>query len=507
MNIAAYCRVSTDKTDQLNSLETQKRFFDTFTRQNGHHLVRLYADEGISGTKIKNRRQFLQLMRDAQTGLFQMVVVKDISRFARNTVDFLQSIRTLKALGIETQFLTANMTSMGNSEFILTIFGALAQEESANTSKRIKFGKRLNAARGRVPNLVYGYDKLSRDCFSLAVNPAEAAIVRRIYSWYINDGRGTTVIANALNASGLRTKRGCPWTSSAVRRILINPLYTGTVVNGRQEVADFLTGRRQTNDASRWLVTQQPSLCVIPAADFERAQQILHTRGQAIQTKQTRHSGQHLFSTLIRCKICGRSFRRTVRTYKNTYVRWVCSGHNGHGADCCLSAVTVDESVLIGALQEYFLSLLRGKKNALQQIRGRLCRSLSAAVQADPGTRKRLLAALESCRRKKQKYMDLCVQDLITKEELDCQLTALRRDIQQLESEISRLPETASDPLEPESLVQSLFPTLESAADIRLMRNAQLKRIISRIEIGPDGTADVYLQSPAEGRLGNVIEI
>ena len=125
--VAAYCRVSTDKTDQLNSLETQKRFFDTFTRQNGHQLVRLYADEGISGTKIKNRRQFLQLMQDAQTGLFQMVVVKDISRFARNTVDFLQSIRTLKALGIETQFLTANMTSMGNSEFILTIFGALAQ--------------------------------------------------------------------------------------------------------------------------------------------------------------------------------------------------------------------------------------------------------------------------------------------------------------------------------------------------------------------------------------------
>ena len=88
-----------------------------------------------------------------------MVVVKDISRFARNTVDLLQSVRKLKALGIETQFLTANMTSMGNSEFVLTIFGALAQEESANTSKRIKFGKKVNAEKGRVPNIVYGYDK------------------------------------------------------------------------------------------------------------------------------------------------------------------------------------------------------------------------------------------------------------------------------------------------------------------------------------------------------------
>ena len=100
MNIAAYCRVSTDKSDQLNSLEAQKKFFAEFTERNGHNLVRLYADEGISGTKIKNRKEFQKLMRDAKQGLFDMVVVKDISRFARNTVDFLQSIRALKALGI-----------------------------------------------------------------------------------------------------------------------------------------------------------------------------------------------------------------------------------------------------------------------------------------------------------------------------------------------------------------------------------------------------------------------
>ena len=145
MNIAAYCRVSTDTADQLNSLEAQKAFFSEYTDRTGDTLVRLYADEGISGTKIKNRKEFLRMMADAEKGLFDMLVVKDISRFARNTVDLLQNIRKLKALGIETQFLTANMTSMGNSEFVLTIFGALAQEESANTSKRVKFGKKVNA--------------------------------------------------------------------------------------------------------------------------------------------------------------------------------------------------------------------------------------------------------------------------------------------------------------------------------------------------------------------------
>ena len=115
MNIAAYCRVSTDKADQLNSLEAQKEFFSEYTKRTGDTLVRLYADEGISGTKIKNRKEFLRMMADAEHGLFDMVVVKDISRFARNTVDLLQNVRKLKSLGIETQFLTANMTSMGNS--------------------------------------------------------------------------------------------------------------------------------------------------------------------------------------------------------------------------------------------------------------------------------------------------------------------------------------------------------------------------------------------------------
>ena len=108
MKIAAYCRVSTEKEDQLNSLETQKTFFSEYARKNGHELIGLYADEGISGTKTKNRKAFLRLMEDARTHCFDMLVVKDISRFARNTVDLLQNVRTLKSLGIETLFLTAN---------------------------------------------------------------------------------------------------------------------------------------------------------------------------------------------------------------------------------------------------------------------------------------------------------------------------------------------------------------------------------------------------------------
>ena len=202
MNIVAYCRVSTEKNDQLNSLEAQKEFFLEYTKRTGDTLVKLYADEGISGTKIKNRKEFLRMLADAEKGLFDMVVVKDISRFARNTVDLLQSVRRLKELGIETQFLTANMTSMGNSEFVLTIFGALAQEESANTSKRVKFGKKINAEKGRVPNIVYGYDKTIGDYFNLTINEEEARNVRQMFDWYTKEGYGGAKIANLLNDKG-----------------------------------------------------------------------------------------------------------------------------------------------------------------------------------------------------------------------------------------------------------------------------------------------------------------
>ena len=353
MNIAAYCRVSTDKEDQLNSLEAQKEFFLEYTKRTGDTLVKLYADEGISGTKIKNRKEFQRMLADAEHGLFDMVVVKDISRFARNTVDLLQSVRKLKALGIETQFLTANMTSMGNSEFVLTIFGALAQEESANTSKRVKFGKKMNAEKGRVPNIVYGYDKTIGDYFNLAINEEEAKVVRQIYKWYIEDGFGAAKIANMLNEKGLKTKRNCNWSQNATCRILTNEIYTGKIINGKEEVADFLTGQRREKDETEWIVTLRPELRIIDDETFDKAQEILKGRHNAFNIKHERQSNKYLFSTLIKCKDCGWSFRRTVRTYKNTYVRWVCSGHNGRGADSCPNAITVDEEELIGVLQEY----------------------------------------------------------------------------------------------------------------------------------------------------------
>ena len=493
MNIAAYCRVSTDKEDQLNSLEAQKAFFAEYTTRTGHTLIRLYADEGISGTKIKNRKEFLRMMSDAEHGLFDMVVVKDISRFARNTVDLLQNVRKLKSLGIETQFLTANMTSMGNSEFVLTIFGALAQEESANTSKRVKFGKKMNAEKGRVPNIVYGYNKTIGDYFNLEINQEEAVIIQQIYQWYTKEGYGAAKISNKLNERGLKTKRNCRWSQNAVCRILTNELYTGKIINGKQEVADFLTGRRTDKDETDWMVVERPDLRIIEPETYETAQQILQSRNKAFNMKHERQSNKYLFSTLIKCKECGWSFRRTVRTYKNTYVRWVCSGHNGRGADSCPNAVTVDEEELIQALREYFAEMVKQKKNVIQNV-VREFQRIYKAKDENIEYEKELNQQLARLQKTRQKYMDMYTDDLISREELNTKIGGMRKEIERLENELKMVSYHLTKGEQLEHILGNTFKAVEDITDVHQMTNEQLKQIIQKIEVDKEGNVDIFLR-------------
>jgi len=493
MNIAAYCRVSTDKEDQLNSLETQKEFFIEYTKRTGDRLIRLYADEGISGTKIKKRKEFLHMMADAERGLFDMVVVKDISRFARNTVDLLQNIRKLKAMGIEVQFLTANMTNMGNSEFVLTIFGALAQEESANTSKRIKFGKKMNAEKGRVPNIVYGYDKTIGDYFNLIINEEEAKVIRQIYKWYTKEGHGAAKISNLLNDRNIKTKRGCKWSQNAICRILTNELYIGKVINGKQEVADFLTGQRRDKGEEEWMVADRPDLRIIEPEEFEKAQEILQSRNKAFHCSHERQSNKYLFSTLICCKECGWSFRRTVRTYRNTYIRWVCSGHNGRGADSCPNGVAIDENELIGVLEEYFVNVLKQKKKVISHVVSEF-RRVYKAKDDNVAYEKELNTQLGRLRKSRQKYMDMYTDDLISREELNEKIGGMRKEIERLEKELKMVSCHLDKGEQLESILADTFKLLEDVTDVREMTNEQLKKIIQKIEVDKEGNVEVYLR-------------
>ena len=494
MKIAAYCRVSTDKDEQLDSLEHQKEFFTEFSAKNGHELVRLYADEGITGTSLKKRGEFLRLMQDAELGLFQMVVVKDISRFARNTVDFLQSTRKLKSLGINTLFLTANMQSLGESEFVLTMFSALAQEESVNLSKRVKFGKKLNAEKGRVPQRIFGYNRINN--FTLEINPREAEVVRAIYRLYLDEGLGCRTISLELNRLGYKTKFDCNWNPRGVRRVLMNPIYCGEYVNNIYEIKDCLEGKQVRLPPEQHFHHDRPEWTIVSKERFYRAQMLLSERRKKYDSgasfKDGRHSEKHLFSTLILCEHCGRSFYQKHYTYANTRYYWKCQINDQFTAEKCDNRVTITEEDLIEEIRSYLFSMIRDKAQFIQCILAELKKSeekpKKTASKAD------LQKKIKELRAKKEKYQEMYAADVMTMAELKEKTAEINREIEVLKEQLDQT--NNSDNLEKTSLEQMRIYTEEIEAFLTLKnaKNRDLQKIISRISVNRAGEIKIYLR-------------
>lgn len=497
MKIAAYCRVSTEKEAQIDSLEKQIEFFNEFTQKNGYELYKLYADEGISGKQIKHRKQFQQMMLDAKAKKFEKVVVKDVSRFARNTVDLLQSIRELKSYGIQVDFLNNGEVMEGGSEFILTILGAMAQQESANMSKRVKFGKDITAKKGRVPNLVFGYDKIPDERYTLKINEEEAKIVKEIFESYVYKGLGTTKIAWDLNDRGLRTKKTkSKWVQTSIVRMLKNSIYTGRVTNKKSEITDFITGTRKDIPEEEWIIVERPEMRIISDELFNRAQEILAQRSNEFKLNNKREKTDYVFSTLIYCKHCGYSFRRIKRKYSEDgkeYIRWVCSGRNSMGVNHCPNTTVIDEEELLNAIKQYLKSIISNKKNFMKAAQKEF-EKITKLRQNNERSEENLIKEIEKVTVKKQKYMEMFQNEIINIQELKKYTNPLNEDIARLERELKLI---TSEIKEKDVLEKELTKTIKTVDDIlnnETITNAMLKTIIDVIEVDSDSNVEVRLK-------------
>lgn len=497
MKIAAYCRVSTEKEAQIDSLEKQIEFFNEFTKKNGYELYKLYADEGISGKQIKHRKQFQQMMIDAKAKKFDKVVVKDVSRFARNTVDLLQSVRELKSYGVQVDFLNNGEVMEGGSEFILTILGAMAQQESANMSKRVKFGKDITAKKGRVPNLVFGYDKIPDERYTLKINEEEAKIVKEIFESYVYKGIGTTKIAWNLNDRGIRTKKTkSKWVQTSIVRMLKNPIYTGRVTNKKSEVTDFITGTRKDLPEEEWIVVERPEMRIISDELFNRAQELLEQRSKEFKLNNKREKTEYLFSTLIYCKHCGYSFRRIKRKYTADgpeYIRWVCSGRNSMGVNHCPNTTVIDEEELLNAIKIYLKSIIKNKKDFMKAVEKEF-EKITKLRENNERSEESLLKEIEKVTVKKQKYMEMFQNEIINIQELKKYTNPLNEDIARLERELKLI---TSEIKEKDVLEKELNKTIKTVDDIlnnQTITNAMLKTIIDVIEVDSDSNVEVRLK-------------
>lgn len=504
IKIAAYCRVSTDKEDQLMSLQTQKDFFEEYACKNNFELVELYADEGISGTKLKNRKEFNRMMADAHHGRFTCVFVKDVSRLARNVVDFLQSVRKLKALDIDCRFVTANMSS-NDGELTLTILAAVAQEESANLSKRVKFGKQRNAEKGRVPNIVYGYNKTIGEYFDLEVNPVEAKTVKWIFNTYVNRRHGANRIAQSLNKEGFKTKRNCKWSQQAISTILTNQLYIGKVINGKESVKDFLTGARIKNDVADQFIVDKPELAIIDKEIFYTAQNLLAERTEKFHLTKQRQSNKYCFSTMIKCDDCGYSFRRVHRQYVNAYIRWCCSGRNAKGIDFCNNHTNVDEQELLDEIKTYLASLVVSKDKLLEKT----VVEFKKKYKPDryEASEESLLAELVKYKKAKSKQTKMFEVDAITIEELKERTAELNIAIAKYENELSVIRGNSSILSRIDEVVRKYCSSIKDVLSADILDNAMLRKVIDKIVVTVAGEIQVHLKLFSDLEINNVIAI
>lgn len=381
LNVAAYCRVSTDQEEQENSYEAQISYYtENIGKNNDWQMAGIFADEGITGTQAKKRPEFLKMIRLCRQRKIDMVLTKSLSRFARNTVDSLNYIRELKALGIAVIFEKENINTLEtDTEMMLTIMSCFAQAESESISKNVSWGIRQSFKNGNVPMQyarLLGYKK--GDGGNAEIIPDEAEVVREIYRCYL-DGMSMNLIADRLNAKGLTTKgSGSPYRKAVVQRILTNEKYTGDALLQKTYVTDCITKKtRKNNGELPMYLVKNHHEPITSRSDFNRVQEEMARRSakrtiadKLTKTGQGKYSAKYALSELLICGECGEHYRRVTWTAKGfKEIKWRCVSRIQYGKKKCHSSPTVDEQALHRAIVRAINDLCTVKDDVAKALR------------------------------------------------------------------------------------------------------------------------------------------
>lgn len=317
--VAAYARVSVE-TDRLShSLSAQVSYYSQLIQKNPEwEYAGVYADSFISGTSIKNRTEFQRLIADCEAGKVNLILTKSISRFARNTVDLLSTVRRLKTIGVEARFEKENISSTSSSgEIMLSILASFAQEESINISNNTKWGTRKRFEQG-IPNgrfRIYGY-RWEGD--HLVVVPEEAAIVKRIFQNFL-DGKSRLETEREFAGEGITTRAGCRWVDSNIRTVLSNINYTGNILLQKEYIESPITHKRKKNrgELPQYLV-ENTHEAIIDKEIFDYVQQEM-ARRQKLGAIANKSIPTTCFTSKLECGLCHRHYVHTMKYSPNGY--------------------------------------------------------------------------------------------------------------------------------------------------------------------------------------------
>ena len=393
--VAAYCRVSTKQEEQLNSYETQVRYYtDRINREPGWKLAGIYADKGITGTSMKKRDEFNKLIRQCKRGKVDMIIVKSISRFARNTLDCLKITRMLRELKVDVYFEEQNLHSIDpSSEFYISIYGSVAQSESENISHNVTWGKARSAKEGNVFFAYKSFLGYRRGADGKPeIDPEQADTVRRIYDRFLA-GNSLQQIANGLTADGIPTPMGrTVWQASVVQSILSNEKYKGDALLGKTYVEDCISKKVRVNAGERpqyYVENNHPA--IIDAATFARVQEELARRASKRKVKQTgttteqgKYCGKYALTELLICGECGTPYRRCTWTVGGKKrIVWRCINRLDYGKKYCHHSPTMEEAPLQNAIMDAVLKTAQIDPNILQTLKQHIQLGLGAGAGED----------------------------------------------------------------------------------------------------------------------------
>ena len=371
LNVAYYARVSTDKEEQKTSIEHQWTFFEQLISDvKNWTLVDGYIDEGISGITVTHREEFQRMLQDAKAGKIDLIITKEITRFARNVLDSIRYTRELLDCGTAVWFRNDNINTLDeDSELRLSIMSGIAQEESRKLSSRVRFGHARSIQNGVVlgNSHIYGWDKRNGKLF---LNPEEAKMVQLIFEKYALGNWSTHSLEQFLWECGYRNYKGGKIDSHVIVNIIRNPKYKGYYVGGKVKIVDLFTKKQKFLPEDEWVMYKDDGTHVPAIVDeklWEDANRILEERSKNIKLKKTSYKQDNLFTGLIHCAEDGAAYWLKVRTVRGKDAKtWVCSHRIKQGAVSCRSK-PVKEEILLEMISDVYNNLAQSNKSILHK--------------------------------------------------------------------------------------------------------------------------------------------
>ena len=493
LRVTFYARVSTEFNVQLNSLDNQITYYTDFIKSNPNwEYVEGYVDEGLSGVSTAKRERFNEMIEDGKSGLFDLIVTKEVSRFARNTLDSIQFTRELLSSGVAVYFQSDNINTLDeDSELRLTLMSSMAQDESRKISNRVRFGHHQAIKNGTVlgTNNMFGYTKKDG---KLTINEEEAAFIRELFEMYATGRFSMKQMEKHFYDKGIRNRKGNKLSHSTMGNIIRNPKYKGYYVGNKVVITDLFTKKQKFLPEDEWVMYKDETGEIVPAIVseelWEKANEVLYMRSQDVITAQHKTVHQNLFTGKLICAHCGKPYYRKDAVGKGgeKMSKWVCSGKINNGADSCPSHA-IYESEIKPVIEDIFRS---GQQN-IEELSACVLKLVSELLESDDNKNELLALSkeMETQHKMKAKLLKFNADGNMSDSEFFRMTAECDEEIAKLQTQMDTIKDNAKTEQEIKkelSNIRAILKAAEKHIDGEEIDKAFVDRYIKEIIVCPE---------------------